>query len=68
VNKRKDIYLGVFGVDTVRIGFLLGERYGLSCCAYHIGNAFFYGKSKEKFYITSGPEFGVNLYGKNLIV
>jgi hypothetical protein len=25
-----------------------------------IGNAFLSGKTKEKFYITAGPEFGVD--------
>jgi hypothetical protein len=55
-------------MDIVRIGFFLGELYGLSCCACDIGNAFLYGKTKEKIYITDGPEFGVNLHGKNLII
>jgi hypothetical protein len=55
-------------MDTVKIGFFLEELYGLSCCAYDIGNAFLYGKTKEKVYITAGPEFGVNLHGKNLII
>jgi hypothetical protein len=47
---------------------LLGELYGLSCCACDIGNAFLYGKTKEKVYITFGPEFGASLRGKNLII
>jgi hypothetical protein len=47
------------------IGFFLGEIYGVSCCACDIGKAFFYGKTKEKVYITAGPEFGSTLYGKN---
>jgi hypothetical protein len=51
-------------MDTVRIGFFLGELYGLSCCACDIGKAFLYGKTKEKVYITSGPEFGVGFYGQ----
>jgi hypothetical protein len=55
-------------MDTVRIGFFLVELYGLSCCACDIGNAFLYGKTKEKVYITASPEFGVNLHGKNLII
>ena len=46
----------------------LGELYGLSCCACDIGNAFLYGKTKEKVYITAGPEFGASLHGKNLII
>jgi hypothetical protein len=55
-------------MDTIRIEFYLGELYGLSCCAWDIGNAFLYGKTKEKVYITAGPEFGLNLHGKNLII
>jgi hypothetical protein len=44
-------------MDTVRIRFYLGELYGLSCCVCDIGNAFLYGKTKEKIYITAGTEF-----------
>jgi hypothetical protein len=53
-------------MDTARIGLFLRELYGLSCCACDIGNAFLCGKIKEKVYTTAGPEFGVNLHGKNL--
>jgi hypothetical protein len=42
VNDKEDIYSGVIKMDTVRIGFFLGELYGLSCCACDIGNAFLY--------------------------
>jgi Reverse transcriptase (RNA-dependent DNA polymerase) len=55
-------------MDTLIIGFFLGELYGLSCCECDIGNAFLYGKTKEKVYITKGPDFGEKLSGKNLIV
>jgi hypothetical protein len=68
VNDKEDIYSGVVRMDTVRIGFFLGELYGFSCCACNIGNAFLYEKTKEKVYITAGPEFGVNLHGKNLLI
>jgi hypothetical protein len=30
VNDKEDIYSGVVRMDTVRIGFFLGELYGLS--------------------------------------
>jgi hypothetical protein len=60
VNDKEDIYSGVVRMDTVIIGFFLGELYGLSCCACDIGNASLYGKTKEKVYITAGPEFGVD--------
>jgi Reverse transcriptase (RNA-dependent DNA polymerase) len=55
-------------MDTIIIGFFLGELYGLSCCACDIGIAFLYGKTKEKVYITAGTDFGSRLYGKNLII
>jgi Reverse transcriptase (RNA-dependent DNA polymerase) len=55
-------------MDTVRIGFFLGELYGLSCCACDIGNAFLYEKPRKKVYFTAGPEFGTTLCGKNLII
>jgi hypothetical protein len=62
-NDKDDIYSGVVRMDTVRIGFFLGELYGLSCCTRDIGNAFLYGKTKEKVYITAAPKFGVDLHG-----
>jgi hypothetical protein len=64
VNDKEDIYSGVVRMDTVIIRFFSEDLYGLSCCACDIGNAFLYGKTKEKVYITAGPEFGVNLHGK----
>jgi hypothetical protein len=36
VNDKEDIYSGVVRMDSVRIGFFLGELYGLSCCACDI--------------------------------
>jgi hypothetical protein len=68
VNDKEDIYSVVVRMDTVRIGFFLGELYGLSCCACDIGNAFLYGKTKEKVYITAGTEFRTNSHDKNLII
>jgi hypothetical protein len=68
VNDKEDIYSGDFRMNTVRIGFFLGELYGLSCCACDIGNAFLYGKTKKKVYIIAVPEFEANLHGKKLII
>ena len=50
-------------MDTVRIGFYLGELYGLSCCVSDIVNVFLYGKTKEEAYIIVGSEFGASLHG-----
>jgi hypothetical protein len=60
VNDKEDIYTRVVQMDTVIIEFFLGELYGFSCCACDIGNALFYGKTKEKVYMTVDPEFGEN--------
>jgi hypothetical protein len=68
LNEKEDIYSGVVRMDTVRIGFFLGEHYELSCCACDIGNRFLYGKTKEKVYMTAGYEFGATFHGKNLII
>jgi Reverse transcriptase (RNA-dependent DNA polymerase) len=65
VNDKKDIYSGVVRMDTVRIRFFLGELYGLSCCACDIGNAFLYGKTKEKVYITAVQNL-VQHYGERI--
>jgi hypothetical protein len=48
VNDKEDIYSGVVRMNTVRIGFFLGELYGLSCCACDIGKVFLYGKNKRE--------------------
>jgi hypothetical protein len=68
VNDKEDIYSGVVRLDTIRIGFFLGELYALSCCACDTGNTFLYGKTKEKVYITAGLEFGPKLCRRNLII
>jgi hypothetical protein len=38
VNDKEDIYSGVVRMDTVRIGFFLGELYGILCFACDIGS------------------------------
>jgi hypothetical protein len=68
VDDKEDLYPGVAYMDTVRIRFLFGELYGLSCCTCDIGNVFLYRKNKEKVYITAGPDFGTDLHCKNLII
>jgi hypothetical protein len=48
VNKKEDIYPGVFRMSFVRVGFFLGDLYGLSYCACDIRNAFLNGKNKRE--------------------
>ena len=64
----EDVYSGVVGMDTVRLGFAVGAMQGLDVCACDIATAFLYGKTKEKVYIIAGPEFGPELEGKKLII
>ncbi len=62
-----DIYSGVVGMDTVRLGFVLANLNDLEVCAADIGNAFLYGKTQEKVYVIAGKEFGP-LHGQPLII
>jgi hypothetical protein len=64
---KEDIYSGVIGMDTVRLGFAIGSMHDLQVCASDIGNAFLYGKTKELVYVIAGPEFGEH-QGKLLTV
>ena len=64
---KEDIFSGVVGMETVRIRFLLATVNTLDVCAADIGNAFLYGKTKEKVFIIAGPEFGAAV-GKPLII
>ena len=64
----EDIFSGVVSMDTVRICFILAKLNGLDVCAGDIGNAYLYGKTKEKVYVIAGPEFGEKLQGKRLLI
>ena len=65
---KDDIFSSVVTMEAVRMGFLLAEMQDLLVCAGDVGNAFLYGKTKEKVYIIAGPEFGPELEGKRLII
>jgi hypothetical protein len=54
-------------IMSVRLGFMLAALNDLDVCAADIGNAFLYGKSREKAYVIAGREFG-RLAGKPLII
>jgi hypothetical protein len=51
----------------IRIGHMIEAVNGLKVCASAIGNAFFYGTTREMVYIMAGQEFG-NLSGRPLII
>jgi hypothetical protein len=54
-------------MDTVRMGFFLGELYLLH--VVHVTSEISsYMKHKREIYITAGPDFGANLHGKILII
>ena len=64
---KDDVFSGVVGLDTVRLGFQLAAMNDLLVCAADVGSAFLYGYTKEKVYVIAGPEFGA-LQGKPLII
>ena len=65
---KDDVYSGVVGMEVVRLGFILANLNDLQVCAADIGNAFLYGKTKEKVYVIAGPEFGPEIEGKRMII
>ena len=52
---------------SVRLGYMIAELNGLLVCAADIGNAFLYGKTREKVFIIAGKEFD-DLAGSPLII
>ena len=54
-------------MTSVYLGFLIAAMNNLSVCAADIGNAFLYGKTRERCYVIAGREFG-DLEGKSLII
>ena len=57
---KEDIFSGVVSMEAVRLGFILARLNGLMVCAGDVGNAFLYGKTREKVYVIAGEEFGVH--------
>ncbi len=54
-------------IDAVRLTLFLSVLNSMQACAADWGNAFLYGKTHEKYYIVSGPEFG-ELEGRILLM
>jgi hypothetical protein len=65
---KESVFSGVVNISSVRLGFLIAELNGLQVCAADIGNAFLYGRTREKVFIKAGREFGPELDGQPLIV
>ena len=53
-----ETHSGAVGMDSVRIGFLLGELNQLKCCAADVSSACLHGLTREKVHFVAGPEFG----------
>ena len=65
--EKEEVYSGVVGLDTVRLGFQLAAMNDLLVCAADVGTAFLYGTTREKVYVVAGPEFE-GLEGQPLIL
>jgi hypothetical protein len=65
---KESVFSGVVNISSVRLGFFIAELNGLHVCTADIGNAFLYGRTREKVYIKAGREFGPELEGQILIV
>ena len=63
----EDVYSGVVMIDSVRLALFLGVLNNLNTCAADVGCAFLHGRTKEKYCIRAGPEFG-DRQGKYLII
>jgi hypothetical protein len=65
---KESVFLGVVNISSVRLGFLITAMNDLQVCAADIGNAFLYGRTREKVFIKAGREFGEDICGETLIV
>ena len=63
----EDLYSGVVDLMTIRMGHMIAKANKLLVCAADVGNAFLYGKTREKVYIRAGREFGEDA-GRQLII
>lgn len=65
---KEDTYSGVVSLEGVRMGFILASMNNLMVCAGNVGNAFLYGKTREKVFDIAGPEFGPEVAGKRMVI
>ena len=64
---KEELYSSMVSMEAMRLGFMLSKLNSLSACAGDIGNAFLYGKTREKVYIIAGPKFK-ELEGRILLI
>ena len=63
----EDTYSGVVMIDSVRLALFLGVLNDMQTCAVDIGCAYLNARTKEKYFIKAGPEFG-ELAGHYLLI
>jgi hypothetical protein len=61
-------YSSVVSRDSLRIAFLLAALNDIDILATDIGNAYLNAYPREKVYTTAGPEFGLELQGKSVLI
>jgi hypothetical protein len=61
-------YSSVVSRDSVRIAFVLAALNDINLLATDIGNAYLNAPAREKVYTTAGPEFGLELDGKSVLI
>ena len=64
---KEDTFSGVVSMEAVRLGFIMARLNNLQVCAGDVGNAFLYGKTREKVFVIAGEEFGKDA-GKRMII
>jgi Reverse transcriptase (RNA-dependent DNA polymerase) len=65
---KEEVFASVVSMEAVHLGFILAQLNRLLVCAGNVGNAFLYGKTREKICIVAEPEFGHDFAGKWLII
>ena len=63
----ESVYSGVVSLQGIRLLVFLAELNGLQSWATDISSAYLQARTKEKLYLTAGPEFG-DLEGHTLLV
>ena len=63
-----EIYACVILIRAVRLLIFLAQLNDIDVCAADVSQAFLYGDCPEKVYTKAGPEFGLELNGKYLLI
>ena len=60
----EDVYSSVVGPEGIRLVTFLADDNSLDLLSGDVGNAFLYGKTREKIWVKLGPEFGPGIAGR----